>query len=88
MAPYWLDIYESTLLDGCTSKVAISNACPSENEINRSENPGCFLLHIVDVFEFLQIFISELFSFDVLPNFLPDFGLNFGMLSKEIDHHG
>ena len=88
MAPYWLDIYESTLLDRCTSKVTISDAYSSENEINRSENSGCFLLHIVDVFEFLQIFISELLSFDVLPNFLPGFGLNFGMLGKEIDHHG
>ena len=88
MIAQWLDIDHGIFLDLYIVEVALSDACSRENRVYWSEKPSCFLLHLVDVFELLQIVIGELFAFYVLANFLPDFGLDFRMLGEKVNHHG
>ena len=69
------------------AQVVVFECHSGDEHRDRGVHAQYFLLHALEVFEFLETIVSELILRNVLRYLLPDFSQDLGVLGQSVDHH-
>ena len=77
----------SLFIYGNTLEQVILFHLPINRLVERSENPGDFLLHAINVFELLEVLIGKVVFLHEFLDFLSDFPFCLRVLGEQIEGH-